>query len=410
MSSSYDVIVIGVGGMGSAAAFHLARRGARVLGLERFDVPHAMGSSHGVNRIIRRTYYEHPDYVPLLGRAYELWRDLERTVGHRVLHVTGAIDAGPERSETFRGSLASCLRYGLPHEVLAPAEVARRFPAYRLPPGAMAVFQPDGGFVASEGAIVAHVLGARAAGADIRARERVLSWRAEDGRVVVTSERATYEAERLVLSAGPWMLDLVPALRGFAVPERQVLGWFQPIRPALFAPERFPVFNLTVEEATSTDFRSSASPASSSAAITTSARGRRPTAATGSPGRRMRRCCAPAPSAISRTAPARSEPQDLPVHQHARRAFPGRRSSDHPEVLLLSPCSGHGYKFCPVIGEIAADLVLDGCTRHDIGLVPPRPSPGSRSMRERRQGDVQEQRRPREAARGASTTRSASAS
>ena len=369
MSAFYDVIVIGIGGMGSAAAFHLARRGARVLGLERFDVPHAMGSSHGVNRIIRRTYYEHPDYVPLLGRAYELWRDLERTVGQRVLHVTGAIDAGPERSETFRGSLASCLRYGLPHEVLAPAEVAGRFPAYRLPSGAMAVFQPDGGFVASEGAITAHVLGARAAGADIRARERVLSWRAEAGRVVVTSERATYEAGRLVLSAGPWMPDLVPTLRGIAVPERQVLGWFQPIRPALFAPERFPVFNLTIEEGDLYGFPEFGIPGFKvgrhhhlGERTTADGCDREPRAEDEA----VLRACA------ERYFPDGAGPvlslktclyTNTPDEHFLVDAHP-----DHPEVLLLSPCSGHGYKFCPVIGEIAADLVMDGCTRHDIGL------------------------------------------
>src|SRR5438094_5869068 len=113
-SSRYDVIVAGVGGMGSATAYHLARRGRKVLGLERFDVPHEMGSSHGVTRIIRLAYYEHPSYVPLLVRAYELWRELEREAGERLLHITGSIDAGPAGSEIPEGSRRSCELHGLP--------------------------------------------------------------------------------------------------------------------------------------------------------------------------------------------------------------------------------------------------------------------------------------------------------
>ncbi|HEU0115870.1 MAG TPA: FAD-dependent oxidoreductase, partial [Thermomicrobiales bacterium] len=176
MSERYDAIVLGVGAMGSAACWHLARRGARVLGLERFDIPHSFGSSHGVTRIIRLAYYEHPSYVPLLQRAFDLWRELERTSGHRLLIVTGTIDASGPDEAVFRGSLASCREHDLPHEALASAELTRRFPGYRLPPAHMALFQPDGGFLLPEQCIVAHVGGAQAAGATIRARERVVSW------------------------------------------------------------------------------------------------------------------------------------------------------------------------------------------------------------------------------------------
>ena len=116
-TDAYDVIVIGVGGMGSATVYELAKRGQRVLGLERFNVPHEQGSSHGVNRIIRLAYYEDPSYVPLLKRAYERWRELERETGEQILHITGSIDAGPEEHEVFKGSYESCLEYGLPHEV-----------------------------------------------------------------------------------------------------------------------------------------------------------------------------------------------------------------------------------------------------------------------------------------------------
>ncbi|CAA9284826.1 MAG: sarcosine oxidase, partial [uncultured Acetobacteraceae bacterium] len=177
----FDTIVVGVGGMGSAACWHLARRGRRVLGLERFDIPHAMGSSHGVTRIIRLPYYEDPAYVPLLRRAYALWRELEEASGETLLVITGSIDAGPEDGAIFNGALGSARLHGLPHEALTGTEVNDRFPGYRLPARTRAVFQPEGGFVLSERAIVAHANAAMSAGAVIRARERVLGWEARPG-------------------------------------------------------------------------------------------------------------------------------------------------------------------------------------------------------------------------------------
>ena len=132
---AYDVIVIGVGGMGSATAYHLARRKKKVLGIEQFDIPHQLGSSHGVNRIIRLAYAEHPSYVPLLRRAYELWRELENSTGERLLVVTGGLDVGPEDGTLVAGSVRSCHEHGIPHELLSAAAVGRRFPGYRLARG-----------------------------------------------------------------------------------------------------------------------------------------------------------------------------------------------------------------------------------------------------------------------------------
>src|SRR5215470_9483514 len=246
----FDVIVVGVGGMGSAATWQLARRGRRVLGIERFDIPHAMGSSHGISRIIRLPYYEDPSYVPLLKRAYELWSDAERATGETLLVTTGSIDGGPEEGELFRGALNSARLHGLDHEVLSGAKINARFPGYHLPSAMRAVFQPQGGLIASERAIVAHVRAAIAEGAAIQAREPVLDWQAHPSGegVVVRTAKGTYEAGRLILSAGAWMAELAKPLAGRAVPERQVLAWLQPMEPELFSPDRFPVFNLQVEE------------------------------------------------------------------------------------------------------------------------------------------------------------------
>jgi sarcosine oxidase len=171
---TYDVIIIGVGGMGSAAAYQLAKRGKRVLGIERFDIPHSFGSSHGISRIIRLPYYEDPAYVPLLRRAYELWREIEVLSGQEILVITGSIDASAEDDPLFQGALASARLHDLAHDVLTGEQVNARFPGYALPASHHAVFQAEGGLVASERAIVAHVEAAQAYGAVIMPAKR--SW------------------------------------------------------------------------------------------------------------------------------------------------------------------------------------------------------------------------------------------
>ncbi|MBI4419580.1 MAG: N-methyl-L-tryptophan oxidase [Gemmatimonadetes bacterium] len=376
----YDAIVVGVGGMGSAALYHLARRGLRVLGLERFAIPHEMGSSHGMTRIIRLAYYEHPDYVPLLQRAYELWRDLERESGKRLLYITGSIDAGPPGSQVFEGSLASCRIHQLAHEVLTSAELTRRFPGYRLPANTMAVLQPEGGFLVPEGCINAHMRLAETKGATVHTGERVLGWSPSGSGVEVRTEHDTYEAARVVITAGAWDGVLVDALRNVLQPERQVLGWFGLAKPELFQPERFPVFNVAVEEGRYYGFP-----------------------AFGMPGFKFGRWHhleeRTDPDAMDREIHPRDEAL---LRAFATRYFPdgaGRgllfktclftntpdehfiidRDPGLPAVVFASACSGHGFKFCSVVGEILADLAMDGETRHEIGMFRlARFGPGSR--------------------------------
>lgn len=368
--ANYDVIVAGVGAMGSAAAYQLAQRGQRVLGLERFDIPHAMGSSHGTNRIIRLAYFEHPLYVPLLRRAYELWRSTETAFGEQLLYITGGIDAGPLGGRVVGGSLAACREHDLPHELLDAREAMRRFPGFRLAPDQVANFQADAGFVMSERAIVAHVTMAMAAGAEIRAREAILGWEpTAGGGVRVTTSRGTYEAGRLILSTGAWIADHAPALVGLAVPERQVLGWFQPKVPAHFALGAFPVSIVETAEASCYQFPIFGVPGFKIGLYHhlkqtghADSLSREPTEEDEAALREV----------LRETFPDADGPllglrccmfTNTPDEHFVVDTLPGL-----PQVVVASPCSGHGFKFSSVMGEVLADLATSGSTRHDISL------------------------------------------
>ena len=365
----YDVIIVGAGAMGSAAAMHLARRGQRVMAFDRHAVPNTMGSSHGLTRIIRIAYYEHPSYVPLLVRAATLWSDLETQSGERLFVRTGSIDASAPGDAVFEGSLRSCEMHGLSHEVLTSDELTRRFPAYQLPREHVAVLQPDGGFLIPEVAIAAHARLAIAAGATIRPLERVLAWEDRGDEIAVTTEHGTHTAEHLVLSAGAWMADLVPEYARLFEPERQVVAWFAVDDPSLFAPDRFPVFNLTVEEGRYYGFPEWGGPGFKVGRYHHL-------------GERVR------PDSMDRTVHA----ADVDIlHAFARRYFPHGsgpsiqssvcmftntpdehfiidRLPGHERVHVVSACSGHGFKFASVVGEIVADLTTVGSSRFDLSL------------------------------------------
>jgi sarcosine oxidase len=366
----YDAIVVGVGSMGSAACMHLARRGLKTLGLERFDIPHTMGSHHGFTRIIRLAYYEHPSYVPLLRRAFELWQELEQGYGETLLHVTGTIDASGEDEIVFQGSLESCLLHDIPYEVLTGDELHARFPGYRLPSSHRALFQPDGGFLVPEACIVAHTLAAAEAGATIKAREGVLSWEAGPDGVTVTTDKGVYHADQLVLAAGAWMGKLIEGFDRLAVPERQVLGWFQPLVPAKFRPDTFPVFNLLVPEGRYYGFPVHGVPGFKigryhhlDEVVDPDDFDREPSARD---------------EAVLREATARYFPEAAGETVGLRACmftntpdehFIIDRHPDHANVVVASPCSGHGFKFASVIGEIIAELVERDETTLDIGLL-----------------------------------------
>jgi sarcosine oxidase len=366
----YDVIVAGVGGMGSATVAELARRGARVLGLDGASIPNDVGSSHGVNRIIRLAYMEDPRYVPLLRRAYERWRTLEREAGETILIITGGVDVGPPGSESVSGALESCRVHGLEHELLDAEALMARFPAFRVPASYRAVYQPDGGFILSDRAIAAQARLALAAGADLRGHEAVLEWSPEGEGVRVRTGRGTYRARRLVISAGAWVDRLVPFLAGLAVPERQVLRWSRVLRPERFAPGAFPVFILDVPEGRFYGFPEYGIPGFKLGLY--HHRGE-----VIDPDAWDRRRLEPEDENVLRAATARYFPDADGATLTLKTCLFTNTPDEHfiidrlpgvPQVIVVSPCSGHGFKFASVVGEIAADLALHGATEHDIEM------------------------------------------
>ena len=361
----YDVIVIGLGGLGSAAAYHLARRGRRVLGLEAFAPGHTRGSSHGESRIIRQAYHEHPDYVPLLQRAYTLWDDLQRETGETLLTITGGLFAGRPASEPVAGALESARRHGLPHEVLDADALRRRFPALRPAPEEVAVYEPRAGVLFPERCIAAHLRLAAGAGAELRYDEPVLDWTALDGGAAVevrTRRGERYRAARVVVTAGAWLGRLLGDLDLPLRPERNVVLWLRPReRPEWFEPERFPIF-IWDRGASGVYYG---------------------LPHVGRPGVKVGRhhsgqWCDP--DTVDRTV----GPQDeVPVRHFLADAIPaldGRledgavclytntpdghfvvdRHPGAPAVLFAGGTSGHGFKLASVLGEILADLATGG--------------------------------------------------
>jgi sarcosine oxidase len=365
----YDAIVLGVGGMGSAALYHLAHRGLRVLGLERYNIPHEMGSSHGLTRIIRLAYYEHPSYVPLLRRAYELWRQLEHTVQERLLIITGSIDASTEDGEVFKGSRASCDIHHLPHEVLNARELNQRFPGYRLPQDIAAVYQPEGGFLLSERCIVAHVAAAQELGAEVHGQEQVLGWEPKGHGVVLRTDREHYSADKLIICAGAWGAKLVPQLAALAVPERQVLAWFQPSRSALFRMQTFPVFNIAVEEGHYYGFPLYGIPGFKVGRYHHLKQRVDPD--------HMDRQAHRADEDVLRRFTARYFPDAVGPTMSLKTCLFTNTPDEHfildlhpqwPQVCMAAGFSGHGFKFCSVVGEIMADLAQTGRSSHHLDL------------------------------------------
>lgn len=369
--TDFDAIVVGCGSMGSAALFQLAGRAKRVLGLEQFDVPNDLGSSAGSNRIIRLAYAEDPRYVPLLRRAYKLWHELEALAGERLLVQTGGIDAGPEHGSIVSGSRRSCAEHDLPHDVFDAEALRRRFPGYQLAQDMLAVYQPQGGFLMSERCVVAHINAALARGAEVHGRETVTAWESieNDTRIRVLTASNVYHARSLVLTAGPWTAGLVPGLRRVAQPERQVQVWVQPVVPAHFQVANFPVFNMEAEEGRFYGFPAYSVPGFKFGKYHHLREQIQPDT--------VDRFCHPEDEAVLREGIRRYFPDaDGPTLAMKVCMFTNTPDEHfvidhHPQsrsVAVAAGFSGHGFKFSSVVGEILADLALDGHTASNLDL------------------------------------------
>jgi sarcosine oxidase len=361
-----DVAVIGLGAVGSAALLHLARRGRRVLGIEQFEPGHDRGSSHGETRIIRLGYFEHPSYVPLVRAALPLWRALERDSGRSLLDITGIVEIGARESALVTGTLRSAQAHGIAHEVLDAAGVMRRFPAFRLPPDFVGVLQPEAGILAPEGALHAQITLAAAAGAQLWTSERVQTIEPAAAGVRIVTDRTAIEARQAIVAAGPWLPQLLPGFPVSLRVTRQAIGWFAPADPAMFARDRFPIFMIENAAGIFYGFPRGPKPGIKFAkhhhadeAVDPSVRVR-PMDATDEALLRAA-LAAHLPSANGELSTQTCLYTMAPNGDFILDRLPGA-----PAVIVASSCSGHGFKFAPVIGEILADLATDGVTRHDI--------------------------------------------
>lgn len=364
---THDVAIAGLGAMGSAAAYVLAARGRRVIGFDRFKPPHANGSSHGKTRMIREAYFERPQYVPLVQRAYECWQDLERRSGQHLLMLCGGLAIGPRGARTPEGARASAEVHGLTIDLLTARELEQRFPAFRLDDDMIGVWEPRGGILFPEACVAVQLALAEQYGAALAFDEPVLEWKPDGAGVTLRTTRSEYKAGCLILAAGPWIAELLPALSLPLRIERNVVHWFHPTPGGdAFSAERFPVF--IIEHAPDAVFY-------------------------GFPdlgdGVKVARHHQGRPTSPERFEKLVLGPEVEGMRALVRRYLPGANSRwnastacmytntpdldfvldlhpVHRQVIVASPCSGHGFKFASAVGEILADLATEGESAFDL--------------------------------------------
>jgi sarcosine oxidase len=368
MASDADILIVGLGAMGSAAACQLARRGLRVTGFDRFAPPHDRGSSHGETRIIREAYFEHPAYVPLVQRAYELWDELQQRAGRQLLRPTGGLMIGPENSVLVGGALRSAREHRLAHEILAARTVRERFPGLHPHADMVAVWEPRAGVLFPEDCIAAHLAEAHAAGAALHLEEPILRWEPDGDGVVVWTERGQYRARRLLLTAGAWVNSLLPGATLPLAVERQVLHWFTPLDAAPYRPDRCPIH---IWETAPHNFFYGFPDLGTGVKVALHHQGQ-PTDADS-----VDRAVAPGEITAMRALLERFLPGAAGPHRASAACVYTNTPDENfwidwhpaaPQVLIASPCSGHGFKFSSAIGEVAADLLTGREPRFDLSL------------------------------------------
>jgi sarcosine oxidase len=369
MSESFDILVIGLGAHGSSALYHLARTGQRVAGIDRFTPPHIHGSSHGQSRIIREAYHENPVYVPFVRAAYALWDELQREAGRLLMVTTGGLLLGREDTSVVKGARLSAETHGLPYEWLEAADIRRRFPAFRAEDDTVGVFEKRAGILFPEECIKAHLAGAPARGAEIRCGEVVETIVPSGDGVEVRTSKGRYLAGKVIVGAGAWVGELLPELRLPLTIERQVVCWFRDAGPgggAVLHPDRMPVY------------------------IWEYAAGRMfygfPDMGQGIKigfhhgGRHIRpdelRQDAGAAEIDEIREIARNYLTIEPVYGASSVCMYTNTPDEHfiideypgcPQILVVSACSGHGFKFSSIVGKIASDWAMGRAVEFDLG-------------------------------------------
>lgn len=372
--SRFDVIVLGVGAMGSATCLELARRGKRVLGLERHAIGHGLGSSHGGSRIIRECYFEAAEYVPLLLACREGWERLEHDAGQQLVHRPGVLYAGGPQSEVVRRSLTSGATHGVPCELWTAPEAMRRFPQFHLPDGWGALFEPGAGFVRPERAVLAATALARSLGAEVHESERATAWSETPSGVRVTTDRATYEADSLVIAAGAWTPSLARELGVRLQPLRVAIAWLKPALPGACASPRMPVWYIDRPGLSGLYGIPTADDQDAPQGVKVATHGdgtpcdpdqpRQPP--TSEELESMRMAAAEfVPCAADRALTGTTCLYTMSPDQH----FVVDRMPDCARTFVACGFSGHGFKFMPVMGRVLADLACDGATSLPIGFL-----------------------------------------
>ncbi len=375
--TEFDVIVLGVGSMGSSACYHLAKRGYGVLGLEQFDIPHERGSHAGQSRIIRKAYGEGSDYVPLLERAYENWKTLEAETGSELFFKTGLVYFGGPGDEFLETIKKSSAQYKIPVNQLSVDECSRKYPQFKLPGDFQRLEEPDAGFLPPERCILLMVEQAIRKGAVIRTKENVLEWKRTNGSITVRTDRNTYTAGKLVITAGPWAGKMIPGLAPKLKVVRQVLAWMKPKRWEDFGLEKFPCW--IIQDKTGDGYGFPILPVGKFG---------------GPVGLKIAMHQGVSeevnPDAVNRATGERDErvlidfmTKFIPNGYEATLTMKTCLYTNTPDenfiidflpgydkdVAVAAGFSGHGFKFVSVIGEIMADLAMSGSTKLPVGFL-----------------------------------------
>ena len=377
LQSSFDVIVLGVGSMGSSACYYLAKRGVRVLGLEQFDIPHELGSHAGQSRIIRKAYGEGTDYVPLLERAYQNWRDLESETGSQVYYKTGLMYFGAQDDPFLKTVKSSSAKYKIPVNNLSAVECDRKYPQFKIPQDFQRLEETDAGFITPERSILLYVQQAILNGAVVRTKEKVLEWKRENNSVTVVTDMGTFHAKKLVITAGPWAGKIMPGLASRLTITRQAVAWMKPKKWDNFILGKFPCWILENKEYDFYGFPIL------------------PVGTFGGPlGLKLALHFPGAdttdPDTVNRNKKESDEKmlidflnKFVPDGYESTLAMKTCLYTNSPDqnfiidylsgfdkdVVFATGFSGHGFKFVSVVGEILADLAMNGSTKLPIGFL-----------------------------------------